>query len=325
MCVVIEKRSKLARRTAKYPAEKATTKTTFRRSCYVGGGDSMKQHPFNAASGNRYTVPVVKSAFRVLEELSRTGALGLNDVTQRTGIPKSTVFRILTTLMQLGYVIRDGTRTYQISRSIGDLAGESGGETLRRLALPYMLPLRDQHGETVNLGVLHLDKVIYLEVVPSEYALRLHERCGATVSAHASSLGKAILAFSRPALAENLIASRKLEKLTPNTITDKKEFLNELKRVRERGYALDRGETSSLATCIGAPILDSQGNAIAAISISGPSSRFNPRKDSSIIESLMHATEDLSRQLYPSAGNLAAQNQRSGGRNRTSRRLTASG
>ena len=260
----------------------------------------MNQPHENGRSTSKYTVPVLKSAFRILEELSGAGAMGLNEVTQRTGIPKSTVFRILNTLMQLGYVIRDGTRTYHISRSIGDLGSEPGeDDTLRHLALPYMLRLRDQHGETVNLGVLDVDKVTYLEVVPSEYALRLHERRGASVGVHASALGKAILAFSPPALAESIVTSRKLERFTPNTITDKKEFLNELKRVRARGYALDRGETSLLAMCISAPIIAGQGSAIAAISISGPSSRFNPRKDASIVESLLRTTDELSRQLRP--------------------------
>lgn len=260
----------------------------------------MKQQQMSAVAENKYTVPVVKSAFRILEELSRAGALALNEVTQRTGIPKSTVFRILTTLRQLGYVIRDDSRTYHISRSIIELANEEGGaEVLRRLALPYMLSLRDQHGETVNLGVLHLEKVMYLEVVPSEYALRLHERRGATVSAHASALGKAILAFSPPAVVESLAGGREFEQLTDKTIVDKQEFLNELRRVRDRGYALDRGETSLLATCISAPISDPHGNALAAISISGPSSRFIPRRDSPVVESLLRATAELSRELHP--------------------------
>jgi IclR family acetate operon transcriptional repressor len=160
-----------------------------------------------------------------------------------------------------------------------------------------MLELRDQHGETVNLGHLEFDKVTYVEVVPSEYALRLHERPGATVCLHASALGKAILAFSDEEFASNLIRGRELAMLTRNTITDPREFMAELKRVRERGYAFDRGETSLLASCVAAPIVNGAGSAIAAISISGPSSRFNPRKDSGVIEALLHATTAISRQL----------------------------
>jgi DNA-binding IclR family transcriptional regulator len=242
-------------------------------------------------------VPVVQSTFRILEELSTTGALGLNEVTQRTGISKSTVFRILTTLTRLGYVVRDSSRCYYVSQAMGDLvSAEASVEAVRRAALPHMLDLRNQFGETVNLGRLEFDKVKYVEVVPSEYALRLHERPGATVCLHASALGKAILAFSDAEFAANLIRGRELTRFTRSTITDPQELIAELRRVRERGYALDRGETSSLATCVAAPI-ERSGAVIAAISISGPSSRFNPRKNRRVIESLLKAVGAVSRQL----------------------------
>jgi IclR family acetate operon transcriptional repressor len=257
----------------------------------------LEQTPAAAKPQDKYMVPVVQSTFHILEELSRSGALGLNDVTQRTSISKSTVFRILTTLARLGYVVRSG-RHYYVSQAMGDLvSAEAGMEAVRRAALPQMLRLRDQFCETVNLGKLEFDKVSYVEVVPSEYALRLHERPGATVCLHASALGKAILAFSDEEFASALIPNRELLMLTRNTITDHQEFMAELRRVRERGYAFDRGETSLLATCVAAPILDGTGQAIAAISVSGPSSRFNPRKDAGIIEGLLKATSEISTQL----------------------------
>jgi IclR family acetate operon transcriptional repressor len=243
-------------------------------------------------------VPVVKSTFRILEELSAAGALGLNEVTERTGIPKSTVFRILTTLHSLGYVIRDGNKDYCVSPSLADLAGDQANtEVLRRAALRWMIKLRDESGETVNLGQLRLDKVVYVEVVPSEFALRLSERRGATVAPHASALGKAILAFSPPELVDSLVRAQELSVFTRNTITDPAALLEELRRVRDRGYAFDKGETSALATCVGAPIMAENGCAIAAVSISGPSSRFNPRRDSPIIDSLLRAAAEISKML----------------------------
>lgn len=247
---------------------------------------------------DKYMVPVVKSTFRILEELSASGALGLNEITQRTEIPKSTVFRVLTTLHSLGYVLRDGKRNYCVSPTLVDLAGDQAHtDLLRRAALPWMVRLRNESGETVNLGQLQFDKVVYLEVVPSEFALRLSERPGATVPPHASALGKAILAFSPPELVENLIRARDLAMFTRNTITEPPAFLEELRRVRDRGFAFDKGEASSLATCVGAPILGKNGCAIAAMSISGPTSRFNPRRDSPIIEGLLRATRDISKAL----------------------------
>ena len=246
----------------------------------------------------KYSVPVVRSTFRILEELSRVEALGLKEITQVTGLAKSTVFRILSTLLEMGYLARDAERNYRISFTLGNLVSEQSiNETLRRLALPHMLDLRDKYGETVNLGVRHFDKVTYLEVVPSEFALRLQESRGISIPVHASALGKAILAFSPQDLVEDMVRGHKLEIITQNTICDPDEFMCEIKRVRALGYSFDRGERSLLATCLGAPIIDEHGTAIAAMSISGPSSRFNPRKDSPVIGSLLQATAELSRQF----------------------------
>jgi IclR family transcriptional regulator, acetate operon repressor len=246
----------------------------------------------------KYMVPVVKSTFRILEELSATGTLGLNELTQRTGIPKSTIFRILTTLHSLGYVMRNAKREYCVSPGIVDLASDQAQtEVLRRAALPWMVKLRNSSGETVNLGQLQFDKVIYLEVVPSEFALRLSERPGATVATHASALGKAILAFSPGELVDSIIRAHELSAFTRNTITEPGAMVDELRRVRERGYAFDKGEASSLATCVGAPIVGETGRAFAAMSISGPTSRFNPRRTSPIIEELLRATAEISREL----------------------------
>jgi IclR family acetate operon transcriptional repressor len=251
-----------------------------------------------AEQDGKYSVPVVRSTFRILEELAHSKPLGLKEITQNTRIAKSTVFRILNTLVQIGYVIRDSNRDYRISPVLGRLVNEEAlNEELRRLALPHMLELRNKYGETVNLGVQQLDKVTYIEVVPSEFALRLQESRGASVPAHASALGKAILAFSTQDVIEQLVRHNHFESITPNTITRPDDLLAEIKRVRAAGFAVDRGEGSLLAVCIGAPILDGQGKAAAAMSISGPASRFNPKRDSPVVASLLKATMEISRAL----------------------------
>lgn len=251
-----------------------------------------------AEQDGKYSVPVVRSTFRILEELARSEPQGLKEITQKTGIAKSTVFRILNTLTQIGYVIRDANRDYRISPVLGQLVNEEAfNEELRRLSLPLMVELRDKYGETVNLGVQQFDKVTYIEVVPSEFALRLQESRGASVPAHASALGKAILAFSPQDVVEQLVRHHHFESITPNTITSPDELMAEIKRVRTAGFAVDRGEGSLLAVCIGAPILNGQGNAVAAMSISGPASRFNPKRDSPVVATLLKGTAEISRAL----------------------------
>lgn len=249
-------------------------------------------------SNEKYHVPVVRSTFRILEELSRAKSLNLKEITKFTQIPKSTVFRVMSTLLDMGYVVRDTDRSYRISVAVGKLLGEDiNSDILRSLALPYMLELRNKYGETVNLATLHFDKVVYSEVVPSEFALRLQESRGASIPVHASALGKAILAFTPSKIVEKMVRGYRLESVTAKTITDTDFLIAELKRVRASGFAFDRGEGSPLATCVGAPILDAQGIAVAALSISGPTSRFNPKKDAPVIKSLLRVTTTLSRQL----------------------------
>lgn len=254
-----------------------------------------QQLPNLSDQPGKYSVPVVRSTFHILEELARAQPLGLKEITQNTKIAKSTVFRILNTLVQIGYVIRDANRGYRISPMLGRLVDqESFNEDLRRLALPVMLELRNEFGETVNLGVQQFDQVTYIEVVPSEFALRLQESRGSSIPVHASALGKAILAFSPKDSVERFVRRHQLEIVTSNTITRPDDFMAEIKRVRAAGFAFDRGEGSLLAICIGAPILDAEGNAVAAISISGPASRFNPKRNSPAITSLLKATAELS-------------------------------
>ena len=159
-----------------------------------------------------------------------------------------------------------------------------------------MIKLRDDFGETVNLGRLHLDKVVYLEVVPSEYALRLNERPGASVWAHASAMGKCILADAPLEVVAGILDHRKLPALTPHTITDAKSSGTSCDALKSGDMLFDREETTLLATCVAAPIRDPQGRAVAGMSISGPCSRFNPRRDKRVIEGLLRAAEAISQQ-----------------------------
>jgi DNA-binding IclR family transcriptional regulator len=251
------------------------------------------------ASSHRYLVPVVLSTFCILQELSRSGPLTLAELVTRVKIAKSTVFRILNTLHHLGYVWRDEHhRTYAVSPRLGELAHSVDWSTvLLPIALPYMTRLRSEFGETVNLARLDFDRIVYLEVVESEHPLRLCERKGGWEYAHASALGKAILAFSPESAAANLLVSVQLPKLTERTITEPAEFRKELARVRQRGYALDREEARAMACCIAAPILGGDGQALAAVSISGPSSRFNPLKDRTVSARLIEIARELSAKL----------------------------
>ncbi len=264
------------------------------------GSPSVKTNAGPAATheGGQYLIPVVQSAFSVLEAISKAGWVSLKEVTSRTGVSKSTAFRILTTLCHLGYLVRDDRKRYAASPRMASLMSDNAlAEGLKHVSLPHMIRLRDRHGETVNLGRLHQGQIWYVEVVPSEYALRLHETPGETVSLHASALGRAILAFLPAPEAETLLRDRQLREFTRETITDLDELRRSFAIIRARGYARDRGEISPLAMCVAAPILDSGNLPIGAMSISGPASRFDPADGAEVIQDLLLATAEISRSL----------------------------
>jgi IclR family acetate operon transcriptional repressor len=250
-------------------------------------------------SATRYVIPVVRNTFQIINELAQNASLTLNEAARRTGIPKSTAFRILATLLHLGVAVRDPEqKTYRLGRMLGEMTRERETmESLRRIALPHMLKLRNAFGETVNLGQLQHDTVVYIEVVPSEYALKLSERPGATVWALSTALGRCILAFSPPSLVESLIRGRELPALTPFTITDPVKLAREFKKVRAQGYAVEVEESALQATCVGVPILNAEECAIAALSISGPTHRFRPAQDDSIALALIEAVRQIEREF----------------------------
>jgi DNA-binding IclR family transcriptional regulator len=254
-----------------------------------------------------YLIPVVVGTFNVLGELSRAGPLNIADLASRTKVAKSTVFRILNTLHHLGYLWRDAeSRTYSLSPRLSELARDvDWGTAMQRIALPHMVRLRSEFGETVNLARLDFDRVIYLEVVESEHALRMCERKGGWDHAHASALGKAILAFSPPAVVEAFLEAGALPKLTSRTLTDPKVLREELQKTRRRGYALEREESRTDASCVAAAICDNDGFAIAGISISGPVSRFNPSKDKRIASVLTETAQQISVALAEQIGHPA--------------------
>ena len=237
------------------------------------------------------------STFRLLDRLSSHTSASLHELSTSTGIPKSTVFRLLATLQHLDIVKRDElAKAYRLTaKSPGQALGMPSSEMLRRVALPFMLELRNEFGETVNLGHLQHDRVVYIEVVPSEFALRLSERPGATVEAYCTALGRSILAFSAEGVAESILGKKQLPRLTPHTMVDPKTILKELEQIRVQGYASETEEGALQATCLGAPILDDHNLAIGAISISGPTYRFAPLANAKLLKALRRAAREIGR------------------------------
>jgi DNA-binding IclR family transcriptional regulator len=199
----------------------------------------------------------------------------LQEISQLTKLNKNTVFRILYTLAEHGYVTKEN-QAYELGPKVLDL----GGAKLRRTDLvptaePYLDRLRETFGETVNLGVMEEGGIRYVAVRESHERFRLAERVGGRDHLHCTALGKAHLAFMPFEEVRQLLRQHGMPRLTAKTITSVTALRKDLDATRQRGYSIDDEESMLGAFCVGAPILNAAGRPVAAISISGPTVRFH--------------------------------------------------
>jgi IclR family acetate operon transcriptional repressor len=157
-----------------------------------------------------------------------------------------------------------------------------------------MEELLRQFSETVNLGVLSGDEVLYIQVLESSHAFRIAAHAGIRSPLHSTALGKSLLCHMTPIELERVLKGKTLRRQTTRTICDRAAFVRELARTRKQGYSIDNGEDSDGARCFGAAILNWEGRAVAAMSISGPAVRLNRIPEPSIETNLMRACRDIS-------------------------------
>lgn len=246
----------------------------------------------------RYAVTALERGLTILQALGGSErALTLQEVASRARVPKTTAFRLLATLQGRDFIARTPEGRYRLGlRAIrlGHPAG--GGIDLRRTAQPVLQRLSLVSEDTVNLAQWHDGRVVYVDVIPSPRPLRFVEGLGSIAPLHATALGKAVAAHLPDDDVVRLIGEAGLPRFTPRTITVLRRFLQEIRRVRRRGYALDREEKDLGAACVAAPVFNARG-VVGAISISGPAARLDARRMAGLIPPLLEACAGLSRQL----------------------------
>lgn len=226
-------------------------------------------------SGERpYAVRAVDRVLDLLEVLrSHPGGATLAELAAATGLPKSSAFRYLATLEGRGYVERTGSDGYYRLGMALLSPHARQVETLVVRARPVLEGLRDRFEETVNLGVLDGSRVIYLEIVETHRGMRFAARKGDREPLHSTALGKAIASVLSEERVRTMLGSEGMPQRTARTITDPERFLEEVARVRERGYALDDRENEEDGRCVAVPV---RGVTLpTAISLSAPAARFS--------------------------------------------------
>lgn len=225
---------------------------------------------------------------------STTATLGVTELARRVRLPKSTAFRLLSTLESSGFVERRGTGYCVGHRlfELGNLTPNCRPRNLRDVALPYMVELLEVTHQTVHLAVLDGTDVLYLEKLFEHANVPSPSYVGGRVPARCSGIGKAMLAFAGPEVLRRVL-DEPVERRTPYTMVSPGLFLEELGRARRDGVAFDREEVRLGLTCVGAPIRHRDGT-IAGISVAGATGRFDPER---AVNGLRRAAAAITQQL----------------------------
>lgn len=232
----------------------------------------MTGHPTHASVISR--VAALLSTFD-----GRHPTLGVSELARRSGLSKTTTARLAAELADHGFLERCvGTTDYKLGPRIFRLGAlRSQQEQLREVALPYMADLRQVSRQTVHLAVLDGYDVVYSEIVRHRNAPRMPSEIGGRLPAHASAVGKALLAFAPDAVVQSVLAGG-LPAIGPRTITAPGLLLRELRRIRESGLAYESEESAAGVGCAASPVLRADHTAIAALSVSGWSGTLDLRR-----------------------------------------------
>ncbi|GJD53915.1 Transcriptional regulator KdgR [Methylobacterium crusticola] len=245
----------------------------------------------------------VKSLFKMLEVLEAFSTtdreLSVVEMAQRTGLPRTTVHRIVDSLRSVGFLEQEASRDrYRLGLKLFELGSNAlTNLPLYREAPPFVDTLAKLSGEDVHLCVFDGAQMVFVNR-RDQVAARPHNTV-ITMEAspcHSTSVGKAALAFQGEAVIDRIIRAG-LPRFTPNTIVDPEQLRAELARIRERGYAVDECEHETELRCVGAPIRNATGRVFAAISASGSSRRVSPERVPDLARMVMNHAELLSLRL----------------------------
>jgi IclR family transcriptional regulator, acetate operon repressor len=246
----------------------------------------------NRDGSSPYTVRSVLRTLDILDLLrQRPDGATLTELTSVADMPKSSVFRYLSTLESRGYVEReDDTGSYRLG-TVFLSAGTRDLETLAARARPVLEELRDEFEETVNLGVLDASRVLYLEIVESRRSMRFVAHKGSREHLHSTALGKAIASQLGDEVVRRILSEEGMPPRTDRTITDPDEFITSVDRIRRKGFAIDDRENEPDGRCVAVPVVGMRPP--AALSLSAPSSRFSLGHAKGAAEELKEAAERI--------------------------------
>lgn len=240
--------------------------------------------------------------FMVMETLAGTGPIGLVDLSTRIGLHKSTVHRLLLSLICMGYVTQDENNKYRLTYKLMEISSRAlAGMDEVTIAHPYLEKLANECRETVHLVECRGCEVVYIDkvtpIIRNDSAIRMASQIGLSRPMYSSGVGKAILAQLPEEEVKFIWENSVIEKKTEYTITSLNALMQELKKIRERGYALDNEENEIGVRCIAACIFDYRGKVKNAFSISAPAMKMTDARIEELAEKVLGVREQLSREF----------------------------
>ncbi len=263
-----------------------------------------RESEVDADAGQHGGVQSVDRALAVLEILARDGHAGVSDIAEEMGIHKSTVSRLLGSLVSREMVHQNSERgKYQLGFGILRLASSIPGRlSLVREARPVLESLAEEFKETVNLAVLRSNYAVNVDQAMGPSTLATYDWVGSLTPLHATSSGKVLLAALPADDRDRVLKETGLPPRTPRTITNRKELETQLLDVARDGYGVVREEFEIGLNSMSVPVYNHVGAVIGAVSISGPAFRFDPEKAPGLLEALKQGGLQISAKMGYTGG-----------------------
>lgn len=245
------------------------------------------------------SVSSVLKVFGILQALGEEREIGITELSQRVMMPKSTVYRFLQTMKSLGYVAQEGeSEKYSLTLKLFELGAKAlQNVDLIRSADIQMRELSNETRETIHLGALDEDSIVYIHKIDSMYNLRMHSRIGRRNPLHSTAIGKVLLAWRDRSEVEEILSHIEFTRSTKYTLDSAAALLPVLDTVREQGFGEDIEEQEEGLRCIAVPVFDRFGVVIAGLSISFPTLRFSEEHKGDYVKSLHCAARNISEQM----------------------------
>ncbi|MCC7370718.1 MAG: IclR family transcriptional regulator [Chloroflexi bacterium] len=248
----------------------------------------------------REGVQSVGRALDLFERLvSAERELGLRDLGEACALPVGTVHRLLGSLVERGYARQNpATRRYTVGPNALELARRIlARDDLPSRAEPFLRRLAQLTGESANLAALDGSQAVYLVHAAPPRTIRMFTEVGNRAPLYATGTGKVLLAHLEPVRLDAILGRLELRAYTPTTLTTREGLLAELAKIRRRGHAHDDGEFEEGAHCIAVPVRDGTQRVVAALSISGPTSRLTRERADAWLPQVQEIARELSEAL----------------------------